>query len=176
MRLTETGVAGCYLVEPYRHQDRRGEFVKHFRRSALAARGIEFPVAETYLSVSVAGSIRGMHFQAPPHDHWKLVHCVSGAVLDCVVDLRRAAFGTFVTAELTSDSRLGILIPPGAAHGFLTVSPSATVSYAVSSEHAPDHDRGIRWDSFGFSWPVADPIVSPRDQQLPTLADLATPF
>lgn len=176
MRLTETDIPDCYLVEPHRHEDARGEFVKHFRRSALAAHGIDFPVAETYVSVSVAGSIRGMHFQAPPHDHWKLVHCVSGAILDCVVDVRAAAVGTFLTAELTDGNRLGLLVPPGTAHGFLTLSQSATVSYAVSTEHAPAHDLGIRWDSFGFAWPVADPVVSARDEALPALADLATPF
>jgi dTDP-4-dehydrorhamnose 3,5-epimerase len=119
-----------------------------------------------------------MHFQLPPHDHYKLVVCLAGGVLDVVLDLRRGspAYGKFESFELTGRSPQLLLIPPGLAHGFCVTEAPATMYYKVTTAYSPAHDSGVRWNSIGFEWPVNDPLVSARDAALPALADFQSPF
>ena len=134
--------------------------------------------AETYYSVSERHVLRGMHFQVPPQQHAKLVYCVQGAVLDVTVDLRRdsLSFGRSFSIELDGDDPCGIYIPEGFAHGFLTLSAQAILSYFVTSIYAPDCDSGIRWNSIGFDWPQRDVILSERDAGFLAIADFESPF
>ncbi len=117
-----------------------------------------------------------MHVQTPPFDHAKIVYCLSGEVMDVVLDLRRdsSAFKIPQVLELTEGS--GVYLPRGVAHGFFVRSEIAVLGYHVSSEHDPDHDVGIRWDSIGVTWPSNSPITSDRDAALPTMGEFSSPF
>ena len=119
-----------------------------------------------------------MHFQLPPHDHAKLVFCLSGRVLDVNLDLRRASpsYGQAYATELDGRIAGGVYIPRGFAHGFLALEGNATLHYLVETAHAPSHDTGLHWDSFGFAWPIRAPLLSSRDAALPGWADFETPF
>ena len=132
-----------------------------------------------FWSSSAKGVIRGLHFQAPPYDHAKLVACVAGAIWDVTVDLRRTSptYGRHVARELTAENGVQLYLPRGMAHGFLALSEGAVVSYAVESAHHPAADRGLRWDSCGIPWPLdGTPTISARDAAFPGLAAFESPF
>ena len=133
---------------------------------------------EQYFSESVHGVVRGLHFQLPPHDHHKLVTCLSGEVLDVVVDLRQNSptFGKHVSFILNERQANQVYIPTGCAHGFCVTSPRATLLYNVGTMYAPSYDAGIRWNSVGIDWPFTDPEISARDNALPTFKDFVSPF
>jgi len=118
-----------------------------------------------------------MHFQLPPSQHAKLVTCISGRVLDVVVDLRldSSTYGCSASVELSSEHPSALYIPEGLAHGFLALEESI-LHYKTTSAHDPERDRGILWSSIGFPWPVSDPILSDRDALFPALAAFASPF
>lgn len=178
MKVLDQPFAGTYLVKPNVFEDKRGAFVKTFHAEVFAELGFQFQLAEEFYSISRQHVIRGMHFQLPPHDHKKLVYCIQGRVLDVLLDLRRASptFGRFASAELSADNHCQFLIPEGLAHGFLSLCEDSIMIYKTSTVHAPSHDHGILWDSFGFDWGVAAPIVSARDAQLPAWSEFASPF
>lgn len=178
MTVEETPIPGCFEIRPKILRDDRGGFIKTFHTDAFAKQGLCTEWREEYYSVSKRGVLRGLHFQTPPHDHAKLVYCVDGAVLDAVVDLRKGSptYGMHKTFELTAEGAGMLYIPGGLAHGFFVLSESATMMYKVSTVYAPEHDRGIRWDSAGIPWPVQAPILSPRDAVLPVLDDFDSPF
>ena len=171
-------IPGLRLLRPRIAADPRGRFVKVMHAEFFAAHGMRSDFREQYYSVSTQGVIRGFHFQVPPMAHVKLVSCLGGRVLDVVVDLRRGSphFGEHEMFDLSEDSGAILYIPVGCAHGFLAQSPSATLLYDVSSVYAPECDRGVRWDSVGVAWPVADAIISTRDRELPRLAEFDSPF
>lgn len=171
-------IPGAYSIEALVREDTRGTFVKTFHETQFSALGLATDYAEHFHSWSRAGVLRGMHFQAPPFDHDKLVFCVEGGVLDVILDLR-AGSPTFRRAEsvtLHRDGVNGVYIPHGCAHGFLSTTDTAILSYSVTSVHEPTADLGVRWNTIGLQWPVQDPIVSPRDAAFPSLAEFATPF
>lgn len=179
MTLQSLALPGLFRITSFQHPDARGVFTRIFRSSELkAATGQDIRWAESYVSTSIPGVVRGMHFQLPPHDHWKLVTCLAGRVLDVALDLRSGPhYGQVVAVELDAAQATQLLIPPGCAHGFAVLgNEPATLLYHTSSEHAPTHDAGIRWDSFGFSWPTTSPILSDRDRQLPAFAEFASPW
>ena len=177
MRLDALLIPGCALVRSQVIGDDRGSFLKVFRRTSLAAEGFQLTWPEVYTSTSHKGVIRGMHFQTPPADHEKLVFCLSGEIDDVVLDLRRGSptFGDHLKVPLRADGT-GVLVPRGCAHGFLARSPDAMMLYCVATEHVPDNDKGVRWDSFGCDWGEAAPTISARDRALPPLAAFDTPF
>jgi dTDP-4-dehydrorhamnose 3,5-epimerase len=121
--------------------------------------------------------LRGMHFQLPPAAHDKLVYCPVGKVLDVVLDLRSSAKrGRFISRELNASNREMLFIPRGCAHGFVALEDESMMVYQTSTVHSPAHDAGVLWNSFGFAWPVANPILSERDQKFPALRDFKSPF
>jgi len=172
------GLPGCLEVLPRAADDARGRFVKCFHAPSFAARGLDHEFAEAFYTTSRLGAIRGMHFQLPPHAHAKLVWCVAGTMLDVLLDLRRGSptYGEHVVQELDDSVPKGLYIPPGIAHGFYATSERSILAYMVTSVHSPQHDSGVRWDSFGVAWPDTSPIISPRDATLPALKDFVTPF
>ena len=178
MQIHQLPISGCYLLQPRVFQDTRGTFVKPFVSSHLKAHGLRADFVEQYHSNSKAGVIRGMHFQTPPHEHAKLVYCAAGAVNDVLLDLRRQSptFGQAFAMLLTAESGQALHLATGIAHGFVAIKEPALMIYNVTSEYAPEHDSGIRWDSFGFDWGVAAPLISERDRKFPALADFASPF
>lgn len=167
-------IAGLVHTPLARWSDDRGNLVKVFQASALAAQ----PGREVFLSTSARGVVRGLHFQVPPHDHAKTVVCLAGSILDVVVDLRRGSpsEGQVACFELDGASPAQLHLPAGLAHGFQALEDDTLVAYIVSSEHAPDHDRGIRWDSIGVDWPLPVTAMSDRDRAFPGIAELNSPF
>jgi dTDP-4-dehydrorhamnose 3,5-epimerase len=173
-QLDITGLAlpDCFVLQTPVMRDRRGSFNKMYSKEMIESAGIDFPIAEQYLTTSSRGVVRGMHLQLPPHEHHKVVQCLSGRAFDVIVDCRQTspAYGKFVTIELSGDSGVAVLVPPGVAHGFCALEENTSMLYRTSSAHAPDCDTGVRWDSFGLQWPLSSPIISDRDQQLPLFA------
>jgi dTDP-4-dehydrorhamnose 3,5-epimerase/CDP-3, 6-dideoxy-D-glycero-D-glycero-4-hexulose-5-epimerase len=170
---------GLFLVESRVFRDHRGSFVKTFHEPLFASLGIPpVQVREQFWSSSARGVLRGMHFQMPPADHEKIVTCVAGRVLDVVVDLRRGpGYGKVWSGELSADNGRILVIPKGFAHGFLSLEEGSVMHYQCSTVHTPASDAGIRWDSFGFDWPLyGAPVLSTRDAGFPTLADFDSPF
>lgn len=178
MDFQQTDIEGLFLIKPFVFEDERGTFVKTFHEEEFKKQGLEADFKESFYSESVKGVVRGMHFQLPPHDHAKLVFSTSGKVLDVVVDLRRSSktFGKYQSFELSSENKNMLYIPRGLAHGFCAVSDKATLFYFTTSVHNKEHDAGIRFDSFGFDWPVTQPVLSPRDLNFPELKDFDSPF
>lgn len=178
MELVSTELPGLQLIRPRIFQDERGSFVKTFHRDAFRELGLDFEPREEFFSTSAKGVLRGMHFQLPPAAHSKLLYCIVGSVLDVVLDLRKDSptFGRSYARELNAANREMFFIPAGFAHGFLALDDGATMVYQTSTVHSPAHDAGVRWDSFGFDWPVKAPTLSERDKKLPALRDFPSPF
>ncbi|MCB0310354.1 MAG: dTDP-4-dehydrorhamnose 3,5-epimerase family protein, partial [Bdellovibrionales bacterium] len=149
-----------------------------FHKSSFRKHAIDLNFEESFYSRSLRGVIRGMHFQVPPMQHAKLIYVTEGDILDVAIDLRRssASYGRFFAIELSAENHKAVLVPCGFAHGFLTKSPFANVVYLQSSEHSPEHDLGIRWDSFGFNWGIESPLLSDRDRNFPSLESFESPF
>lgn len=178
MRIQQTGIPGCAEMFPGVLKDERGHFVKTFHRDVFIEKGLTTQFAEEYYTYSYQGVLRGLHFQVPPMDHVKLVYCITGKVLDAVVDLRigSPAYGQFVTFELSAEKANMIYLPAGVAHGFYVVSASAVLLYKVTTVYSPAHDSGILWNSAGIPWPDANPIISKRDSGFTRLEDFKSPF
>ncbi|AZG16389.1 MULTISPECIES: dTDP-4-dehydrorhamnose 3,5-epimerase family protein [Cupriavidus] len=179
MQCEALALPGCFLLHGARLGDARGDFMKLFHAPTLAAQGLETAFAESYVSTSHAGVIRGMHFQRPPHDHAKLVSCLTGRARDGLVDLRRGSptFGRSLSLMLSADVPAMLYIPRGIAHGFAAHVDDTRLWYLVSSVHEPAADAGIHVDDVGIDWwdgaPAlagATPILSPRDTAHPSLA------
>jgi dTDP-4-dehydrorhamnose 3,5-epimerase/CDP-3, 6-dideoxy-D-glycero-D-glycero-4-hexulose-5-epimerase len=178
MKTQDTGIEAVKLIHQFRADDQRGSFVKTFHHSSLKAQGIDFELRESFYSVSVKDVIRGMHFHHPPYDHDKVVFCTEGVILDVALDLRKEAgtYGQCVSAELSFENNQALFIPKGFAHGFLTLSESATTFYLVSGEYNQQADDGVRFDSIAFNWPVKQAIVSERDRLFTSLNEFHSPF
>ena len=173
-----TGIPGCDQLVLPAHTDDRGAFIKTFSLSSFRTKGWETDFVETFFTTSGQNVLRGMHLQAPPADQAKLVYCLSGSVMDVVLDLRRGSprFGQFAVIELSADRHNAVYLPRGVAHGFYVRTAPAIMMYHVTAEYVPALDTGIAWDSFGAPWPTSSPIVSSRDRNLPTLAEFDSPF
>ena len=169
---------GCFQILPEILKDKRGEFVKPFVKSEYESLNLKTEFAEAFYSRSRRGVLRGMHFQIPPYDYYKLVSCMHGSIVDVIVDLRVGSpfYKKCEILELDSTDGIVLYLPPGIAHGFLALSEMATVTYSVTSPYAKMHDGGIRWDSLSIDWGIKHPIVSERDASFPTLADFISPF
>jgi dTDP-4-dehydrorhamnose 3,5-epimerase len=173
MKRTPTSLPGVYLIEPERLADERGFFARTFCTEEFSAWGLDPRVAQCSVSFNPKpGTLRGLHYQAPPHAECKLVRCTRGAIYDVAVDLRRDSpmFRRWFAAELSCENRLAMYIPDGVAHGFQTLAVSTEVLYQISGTHVPDSARGVRWDdpAFGIDWPSAvERLISPRDRTYP---------
>ena len=178
MELAPTELPGLQIIRPRIFRDERGSFVKTFHAGQFRELGLDFEPHEEFFSVSARGVLRGMHFQLPPAAHAKLVYCIVGSALDVVLDLRNNSptFGRSCARELSATNREMFFIPAGFAHGFLALEDGATMVYQTSTVHSPAHDAGVRWDSFGFDWPVKTPALSERDKKFPVLRDFSSPF
>jgi len=166
-----TSIPGLCIIRLRKFEDKRGVFIKNYNSSFFHEIGVDSKFEESFFNVSKSGVIRGMHLQLAPADHNKLITVVNGRILDVVLDLRFGcnSFGVFEAFELDADNALAVVIPKGCAHGFLALEDYSIVNYMTTSVHVSSLDTGVRWDSFGFSWPVEFPIISDRDKELPTL-------
>jgi len=179
---SDTAIEGVKLINLARITDERGWFLKTFHAPTFAAAGLETSFPESFSSLSKRNVIRGMHFQTPPHDHAKLVRCISGKVLDVVLDIRAQSetYGKYATFELDAANLQTVYMPRGIAHGFLTITDDAVLDYHTSSMHQPASDSGIRWDSFGLDWCQDSNnrthTLSSRDRGFVSFADFVSPF
>ncbi len=170
------------LITPHVHHDARGFFLERWNERAFAALGLPAFVQDNH-SRSLRDTLRGLHFQAPPHAQGKLVSALRGRVFDVAVDLRSGSptYGRWAGATLDGDAPAWLWIPPGFAHGFLVLSDQADVLYKASAGYAPQAEGGLAWDDpeVGIDWPrepgVA-PILSAKDAAWPRLAALRSPF
>jgi dTDP-4-dehydrorhamnose 3,5-epimerase len=172
MKLEPTRVDGAYVVVPESAQDERGSFARVFSASAFERAGLIATVAESSLSINhTRHTLRGLHYQDPPHAEAKLVRCIRGAVYDVVVDLRpkSTTYLAWHAVELREDNLLALYVPPGAAHGFLTLEDEATLLYQISRPHTPTASRGVRWNdpAFGIAWPAEPRVILERDARYP---------
>ena len=169
MRKEPTNIQGASVVENSIFLDKRGSFSKVFSSSYFSSTDQAHGVAEIFWSASGRDVVRGMHYQGGSGAQSKLVTVVAGEILDVLLDLRvnSPSFGTIYSEVLSCESGRSLFIPPGVAHGFKVLSGSAVTLYSVSTEHCASLDLGVRYDSFGFSWPGGLPIVSERDLSLP---------
>ena len=174
---------GLVLCEFDQFDDSRGWFSETFSQRKAEAAGINVGFVQDNHSYSrSAGTIRGLHFQRPPHAQAKLVRCPRGAIIDYAVDVRLGSptYGGVASAKLTAENRRALFIPAGYAHAFITLEPETEVVYKVSDYYAPDCDGGILWSDpeLAIHWPVGDgtAVVSTKDQGLPRLADFSSPF
>jgi dTDP-4-dehydrorhamnose 3,5-epimerase len=175
MRLVDEPLPEVRLLELEPHQDERGFFARAFCRERLARLGVESTIEQANLSLSARrGTLRGMHYQLAPSAETKLVFCMRGALHDVVVDLRpdSPTFGRSIAALLDERNHRVMVVPPGCAHGFLTLADDTVAFYLVSTAYDPARERGIRFDDpfFAISWPFAPRIISVRDRSHPDFA------
>jgi len=161
----ETPFQGLFILSSDSFHDERGSFKKVLSKDDLLRFGLSFDPVELYYSINKKNVIRGMHFQVPPKDHDKLVYVIAGEIVDVCLDLRSASptYGRYFHIQLSGGDSNYLFIPRGIAHGFASLSDYTIVHYAQTTCYSKDHDCGIRYDSFGFNWPVRTPILSERD-------------
>lgn len=176
--INKTKIPGCFEIKPRKFKDDRGVFVKIFHQDTYKDNKLDTDFTEEYYSFSHQGVLRGLHFQVPPKEHTKLVYCISGEIIDVVVDLRVGSptYGQFEMFNLSAYKSNIIYIPPGLAHGFYVTSESAILIYKVTTVYSPEHDTGIRWDSVGIPWPNSKPTISTRDSEFLALSNFDSPF
>lgn len=176
-------VSSPVLITTRRFGDDRGWFMETYSEAAVARHGVHHAFVQDNQSLSrFTGTIRGIHFQRPPHAQAKLVRCARGSIIDYAVDLRRGSptYGRWTSAELSGENGLQLYVPVGYGHAFVTLEPDTEVAYKVSDIYAADCDGGVAWDDpdIGIDWPLpaTGPVLSEKDGRLPRLADFESPF
>lgn len=172
LHVTPTALPGVVLLDTAAAEDARGSFARLSCVTTLASHGITFVPRQTSLSRSSRrGTLRGLHFQLPPSEETKVVHCVAGAVFDVAVDLRgdSPSFRHVVCTELSATNRRGVLVPPGCAHGMITLTDDVAVLYQIDRDHDPAAAHGVRWDdpAFDIPWPLMPTVLSDQDAHWP---------
>lgn len=172
MKLTATAIPGVTVVEVSPHADDRGLFARTYDAALFAEAGLptHWPQCNTSWNPK-RGTLRGMHYQAEPRPEPKLVRCTRGRVFDVAVDLRpdSPTFKAWVGVELSADTRAALYIPPGCAHGFLTLEDGCEVFYQMGESYVPELARGVRWDdpAFAIAWPTRPLLIGARDAAYP---------
>ena len=172
MKITATPLAGAYVIDVERLEDERGYFARLWCRDEFARHGIAMDVVQASVSHNVlAGTLRGMHFQRPPSREAKLVRCERGRIFDVIIDLRPElpTFGRHFAIELAGGTHTALYVPPGFAHGFLTLVPDSDVVYMMSDVHRPELADGVRHDdpAFRIRWPMPVRCMMERDRRYP---------
>jgi len=180
MRFIETRLKGAYIIEPERLEDERGFFARTFCRKEFKAHGLNPNFVQCNVSHNKKrGTLRGLHYQAPPFEEAKLVSCIEGAIYDVIIDLRPdsptycqwiavelTAYSSSHSLQLTADFKM-LYIPEGFAHGFLTLMDNTEVFYQISEFYMPEYARGIRWNdpALGIQWPIDVIVISEKDKR-----------
>jgi dTDP-4-dehydrorhamnose 3,5-epimerase len=182
VQVENTSLTDVMLIRPPRFGDDRGWFSESYNAAKLAGQGITTVFVQDNHSMSAApGTLRGLHYQRPPHAQAKLVRCSRGVILDVAVDIRRGSphYGQWVAVELSAENGRQLLIPQGFAHGFVTRSGDCEVQYKSSDIYAPECDGAIRWDDpdLGIDWGLSTPPhLSAKDRAAPLFATFQSPF
>jgi dTDP-4-dehydrorhamnose 3,5-epimerase len=189
MRIEATSLPGVVTIEPVAFGDDRGWFMESFHLGKFEAglKQLGLPAPRPFVqdnhSVSKAGTLRGLHYQLPPHPQGKLVRVTQGAAFDVAVDIRRGSphFGRWVGVELSAANRRQLWVPEGFAHGFLALEDDTHFLYKTTDLYAKDCERSIRWDdaAIGIRWPLpvglAQPLLAPKDATAPLIAEADLP-
>lgn len=170
MIFRKTELEGVLLIEPERIADARGHFSRTWCHGEFESHGLDAAFVQCNTSFNHhRGTLRGLHYQAPPHEEGKLIRCTRGRLFDVAVDVRvhSATRGKWCATELSADNGRMVFIPGGCAHGFQTLEDATEIFYQMTADYVPDAARGLRWDdpTLAIDWPVSDPIMSERDLQ-----------
>ena len=181
MKCKKTKLEGVLVLEPLRLGDNRGFFSESWNKRRILDHGVDIDFVQDNHSLSAqVGTVRGLHFQSPPHAQDKLVRCGRGRLFDVAVDIRKGSptYGQWVGEELSFENGKQLLVPIGFLHGFMTLEPDTEIIYKCSDYYAPECDGAVRWDSCGIDWPldVATPVLSEKDKVAPLLVDFDSPF
>ena len=168
MLFHETPLAGAYVIELEKRGDERGFFARAFCCNEFKKLGLATSIVQVNASASAeVGTLRGMHYQLPPHAETKMVRCIRGAMWDCVLDLRPGSptFGQWFGETLSADNRKMMYVPKGFGHGFITLQPNTEAFYFVDEYYNPQSERGVRWNdpSFAIRWPAEPRVISDKD-------------
>ncbi len=175
LKYTHTEIVGVIVVDIEPHNDDRGFFARSFCADEFGKHGLDSAVAQVNFAYNHArGTLRGLRRQVPPYAEAKLVRCTRGAIFAVAVDTRPESetFGEHVTAELTSENRRSLFLPPYVTHGFQTLADDTEVMYQVSGPYEPVGEQGFRWDdpAFDISWPLPITVISDKDASWPLMA------
>lgn len=177
MKVIQTGLPGCVVVEPAVFGDERGFFYEAWNAARFGEQGLPTQFVQHNVSRSQRGVLRGLHYQWPGHVQGKLVSVLEGEVYDVAVDIRRGSptFGRHAAAILSADNKRHFWVPEGFAHGFLVLSDSATFTYLCTAPYDRASDNAIRWDDpqLAIDWPLAEVSLSPKDAAAPLLAEVS---
>ena len=182
MQVLTTELPGVLIIEPDRFGDARGFFSESWNRRRMAGHGVEIDFVQDNHSLSMEpGTLRGLHFQTPPHAQAKLVRCGRGAFMDVVADIRHGSptYGRWLGVDLSFENGRQLLVPEGFLHGFVTRQPETEIIYKCSDYYAPDCDAAVRFDDpdLAIDWGLdGPPILSDKDAAAPRLRDLPAYF
>jgi len=180
LKITSLLIPDLILVTPRRFGDARGWFCETWNKAALAEAGLILPdfVQDNHSYSAQRHTLRGLHYQRPPHAQDKLVRCSRGAILDVAVDARKGSpwYGQHVGVELSADNGAQLFVPQGFLHGFLTLTADCEVQYKCTDIYASDCDGGVAWDSIGIDWGTDAPVLSEKDASAIPFAEFDTPF
>ena len=182
MDVQTTPIPGLLVITPARFGDDRGFFSESYSKTRMAEHGVETEFVQDNHSLSArVGTVRGLHFQSPPHAQAKLVRCGRGVLFDVAVDVRKGSptFGQWFGVELSFENGKQLLVPVGFLHGFSTRAPDTEIIYKCSDFYAPECDGAVRFDDadIGIDWGLTgEAILSGKDEQAQSFADFASPF
>ena len=182
MQIDQTPLPGLVVLTPRRFGDARGFFSETWNRRQLVAHGIDLDFVQDNQSLSATpGTVRGLHYQAPPHAQDKLVRCGRGALFDVAVDIRKGSptYGNWFGIELTAENGKQLLVPKGFLHGFVTRAPDTEILYKCTDFYAPESDGAVRFDdpAIDIDWGLTtEPVLSDKDAAAPLLSEIGTPF
>jgi dTDP-4-dehydrorhamnose 3,5-epimerase len=174
------GVQDVISIEPCVFEDERGFFAEIYKLSEFEKMDINYRFVQDNHSMSKRGVLRGLHYQINPKPQGKLIRVIKGKIFDVSVDIRKGSpyYGKWVGVILSGENRHMLWVPPGFAHGFVALEDNTEVLYKTTQEYAPELDRGIIWNDsdIGIDWPVKEPLISPKDERLPSFKDAENNF
>ena len=182
IKVDTTKLPGVLVLTPRRFGDERGFFSETWNRRTLLGAGVTLPefVQDNHSFSTAQGTLRGLHYQSPPHAQGKLVRCGRGSLLDVAVDGRKGSptYGQWVAEELSYENGRQLWIPAGFLHGFVTLEPDTEIIYKCTDHYAPECDGGVRFDTVGIDWGFdpASAVLSEKDDKAPAFADWHSPF
>lgn len=175
MKFVATPLAGAFVIELERIADERGFFARSFCEDEFRRAGLETSFVQCSVSYNARkGTLRGMHYQRPPHAEAKIIRCTRGAIHDVIVDVRPSSptYGQWFATELSAENYRMLYVPKEFAHGFQTLVDGSDILYMMSERYHPEVSGGLRWNDprLGIRWPLPEPILSPRDAGYPDFA------
>ena len=180
MIVEDTDIVDVFVITPQRFGDHRGWFTESWNEKRMAEAGFDCRFVQDNQSFSKEpGTLRGLHYQSPPHAQAKLVRCLAGGLMDCVVDVRvgSPSYLKAVSVELTPENGKQLMIPAGCLHGFATLKPNTEICYKCTDFYAPDHVGSVLWSSFDLDWGVSTkPVLSDKDLRAPHFDEWNNPF